>query len=221
MVNAQSQTPAGSIAIGDSRYYVGLQAEEIMLRLTAPQSVRIIDSRNNRTLSTLRVHSEDLEMQGYSLFLGQSVQTSENGFLGYEVGFVLPGQIFESYIFATETCERPSELYVFSGTVDGGELGQAWWGRVRGGFTGKASSFYGFVGLGSYEIDVEGASSVRTNCGAVVSAPSVTVSDTSFEFGFGVNLLLGNQFLLRTEATFFDFDVYSGARFGLGAGMRF
>ena len=73
----------------------------------------------------------------------------------------------------------------------------------------------------SYEIDVEGASSVRTNCGAVVSAPSAPVSDTSLEFGFGVNLLLGNQFLLRTEATFFDFDVYSGARFGLGAGMRF
>ena len=73
----------------------------------------------------------------------------------------------------------------------------------------------------SYEIDVEGASSVRTNCGAVVSVPSAPVSDTSLEFGFGVNLLLGNQLLLRTEATFFDFDVYSGARFGLGAGMRF
>ena len=81
-------------------------------------------------------------------------------------------------------------------------------------------SLYGFAGLGSYEIDHEGASA-RTGCGAAVSAPSTTISDTSFEVGFGGHLLFDERILLRGEVTVFEFDVYDGARVGLGAGMRF
>lgn len=82
-------------------------------------------------------------------------------------------------------------------------------------------SLYGFAGLGSYEVDVEGASSVETNCGAIISAPSTTISDTSFEVGIGGHLLIDDRILLRGEVTVFEFDVYDGARVGLGAGMRF
>ena len=227
MVNAQSQTPSGTVAIGDSGYYIGAQIEAVALRLQAPQSVRIIGAnRNNRsTSSTLTVHSEDLVMQGYSLFVGQSFATSENLFVGYEAGFMLPGESFDSDIVLTETCDSLTSggfrTFYFSGTVDGGELGQAWWGQVRGGFTRDDLSLYGFAGLGSYEVDVEGASSVRTNCGAVVSAPSTTISDTSFEVGVGGHLLIDERILLRGEVTVFEFDVYDGARVGLGAGIRF
>lgn len=125
MVNAQSQIPSGRVAIGDSGYYIGAQTEGIALRLKAPQSVRIIDARDNRTLSTLTVHWEDLTAEGLPLFVGQSVETSENVFGGYEIGFMLPGETFDSDILVTEICARPTELYRFSGVVDGGKLGLA------------------------------------------------------------------------------------------------
>ena len=220
MVNAQSQTPSGAVAIGESGYYIGAQIESVALRLQAPQSIRIIGSTIDRS-STLTVHSEDLILQGYSLFVGQSFATSENLFVGYEAGVMLPGESFDSDIVITETCQTGNRSYYFNGTVNGGELGQAWWGQVRGGFTRDIVSLYGFAGLGSYEVDVEGASSVRTNCGAVISAPSATISDTSFEVGIGGHLLIDDRILLRGEVTVFEFDVYDGARVGLGAGMRF
>ena len=223
MVNAQTQTPSGAVAIGDSGYYIGAQIESVALILKAPQSIRIEAGQNS---STLTVHSEDLTMQGLSLFVGQSFATSENLFVGYEAGFMLPGEPFDSEISFTERCsfpslspQRPVSIY-YQGIVESGELAQAWWGRVRGGFTRKTSSFYGFAGLGSYEIDHEGASA-RTGCGATVSAPATTISDTSFEVGIGGNLLIDERILLRAELTFFEFDVYDGARVGLGAGMRF
>ena len=220
MVNAQSQTPSGAVAIGDSGYYIGAQIEAIALRLQAPQSVRIIGSTPDRS-STRTLHSEDATMQGYSLFVGQSFATSENLFVGYEAGFMLPGESFDSDILLTETCQTGNRSYYFNGTVDGGELAQAWWGQVRGGFTRDIVGLYGFAGLGSYEVDVEGASSVETNCGAIISAPPTTISDTSFEVGIGGHLLIDDRILLRGEVTFFEFDVYDGARVGLGAGMRF
>ena len=224
MVNAQSPTPSGAVAIGDSGYYVGAQIDAVALRLQAPRSLRIIGTGlgTNSTSSTRTLHSEDATLQGFSLFVGQSFATSENLFVGYEAGFMLPGERFDSDIVLTETCDNPNRpLYYFSGIVDGGELAQAWWGQVRGGFTRDNLSLYGFAGLGSYEVDVEGVSSVRTNCGAVVSAPSTTISDTSFEVGFGGHLLFDERILLRGEVTVFEFDVYDGARVGLGAGIRF
>ena len=222
MVNAQSQTPSGAVAIGDSGYYFGAQIDAVALRLQAPQAVRIIGTGlgTNSTSSTRTLHSEDATLQGFSLFVGQSFATSENLFVGYEAGFMLPGERFDSDIVLTETCDKGGSFY-FTGTVDGGEIVQAWWGQVRGGFTRDIVSLYGFAGLGSYEVDVEGVSSVRTNCGAVVSAPSTTISDTSFEVGFGGHLLIDERILLRGEVTVFEFDVYDGARFGIGAGMRF
>ena len=222
MVNAQTQTPSGAVAIGDSGYYIGAQIEAVALRLQAPQSIRIIGTGtgSNSTSSTRTLHSEDATLQGYSLFVGQSFATSENLFVGYEAGFMLPGESFDSDIVLTETCDKGGSYY-FTGTVDGGELAQAWWGQVRGGFAQELVSLYGFAGLGSYEVDVDGVSSVETNCGAIVSAPATTISDTSFEVGIGGHLLIDDRILLRGEITFFEFDVYDGARVGLGAGMRF
>ena len=79
MVNAQTQTPSGAVAIGDSGYYIGAQIDAVALRLQAPRSLRIIGTGwgRNSTSSTRTLHAEDATLLGNSLFAGRSPETSE------------------------------------------------------------------------------------------------------------------------------------------------